>query len=235
MKISLVNKANSADLEQELSWFRQVIDTRLKLHFGQESNHLGVFDLKPPEFGESASNWANFLRRYQPSMIERLTILLALAPSIAPRILDIFLVKNAQIDDYFTEFGGLVQPAPRGFSPTRETLFFLVGGERLDLRFETMQLFQAGHYFWTDNILSSPTPSLAAPAGSPILGVSTSFLEDLTHTQSQTDVLESHFAVQKIQTKLAWEDLELLPRTINQLKDIENWLSHGDTLLNDWG
>ncbi|MBX2871239.1 MAG: ATP-binding protein, partial [Saprospiraceae bacterium] len=46
---------------------------------------------------------------------------------------------------------------------------------------------------------------------------------------------ESHFAVQKIQTKLAWEDLELLPRTINQLKDIENWLSHGDTLLNDWG
>jgi hypothetical protein len=38
-----------------------------------------------------------------------------------------------------------------------------------------------------------------------------------------------------IETELDWEDLVLQPNMLQQLHKMENWITHNDTLLHDWG
>jgi len=44
-----------------------------------------------------------------------------------------------------------------------------------------------------------------------------------------------NFPARHIKTQLDWNDLVLHPGTRLQVEEIETWLSHGDTLMADWG
>ena len=43
------------------------------------------------------------------------------------------------------------------------------------------------------------------------------------------------FPAEYIETEMEWEDLVLHPTTLRQIHEIENWIKHNDTLLQDWG
>jgi SpoVK/Ycf46/Vps4 family AAA+-type ATPase len=47
--------------------------------------------------------------------------------------------------------------------------------------------------------------------------------------------LSSDFPAQFIETKLEWKDLILNEKTTKQIAEIEIWLKHNDTLMNEWG
>ncbi len=47
--------------------------------------------------------------------------------------------------------------------------------------------------------------------------------------------MSSNFPAQLIETPLEWENLILQTNTLNQIKDIQNWLVHEDKILNQWG
>jgi hypothetical protein len=140
-------QANARDLEQELTWFAQVLDTRFKLYFGQETAYQDVFAIPPPDLSESDSHYARFVHHYELPFIERTAVVLALTPHLRPQLLDVFFTKNKTFDRRFTEFGGSRHGPDGDFVPTGATLAFILAGNDLAIRFTLQALFDRDHYF----------------------------------------------------------------------------------------
>lgn len=224
---------NAADLEQELGWFAQLLDTRFKLYFGQESAYTDVFEIAPPDLSESPSPYSRFVEHYQLAPAERAALVLSLIPHIRPQLLDIFFTKNKTFDRKFTEFGGVYSPTG-DFIPTGETLAFILGGADLAVRFSLQRLFGPDHFFTGHNVLHLKPPGDEAAMKGP-LTLSKEYLSYFTTGQPHRPDFGSDFPARFIETQLTWADLVLHPGTRKQIEEIETWLQHGDTLLYDWG
>lgn len=228
-------QANARDLERELQWFRRVVDTRLKLYFGQESEESDIMEITPPDLVDSSSNWARLLHQYDFGIPERLMLLLALIPCINARTLDVFFIKNRTYDRPFTEFGGLYQESYQVFLPTVETLLFLLSANRLEQRFAFMKLFQPDHFLIRDHIVTLNKRNASDLLLTAELRISDEYLANLTYGEAYQPAFGIDFPAKEIQTELDWSDLVLAAETRRQLQEMEAWIKHGDTLLHDWG
>ncbi len=146
-------QANAGDLEQELAWFAEILDTRFKLYFDQETAYRDVFAIPPPDLSGSDSNYARFVYHYPLSFTERVAVVLGLAPHIRPQLLDVFFLKNKTFDRRFTEFGGVRHGPDGDFVPTGETLAFILAANDLEIRFALQALFDRDHFFVRHHIL----------------------------------------------------------------------------------
>ncbi|MCB0596789.1 MAG: ATP-binding protein [Lewinellaceae bacterium] len=226
---------NARDLEQELSWFSRILDTRFKLYFGQESEFASVFDIEPPDLSASQSMYANIVRHYQMPFAERLMLILALAPHIRSRLLDIFFTKNATFDRKFTEFGGVREGKEGDFFPTGETLAFLLAGQELELRFRLLELFDRDHYFTTHQIFDLQPDDPRLPLMKAPLRLTEEYLSYFTTGAAHRPHFSTHFPARQIETKMEWEDLVLASQTLSMVREVEAWIQHGPTLMQDWG
>jgi AAA+ superfamily predicted ATPase len=227
-------ESNARDLEQELAWFSRILDARIKGYFAQEESVPEVFELAPPDLSGSDSPYAGFVGHYQLSFPERTAVVLGLVSHVRPRLLDIFFVKNKNFDRKFTEFGGVFGGPDGDFTPTGETLAFILGGDNLAVRFSLQGLFDGDHFFAKHNILRlvpvGDEPSMKAP-----LRLSDEYLSYFTTGQPRRPDFGANFPARFIETQLNWDDLVLHPGTRKQIEEIETWLEHGDTLMDDWG
>ncbi|MCB0595386.1 MAG: ATP-binding protein [Lewinellaceae bacterium] len=225
---------NAQDLEQELAWLTRVIDTRFKLYFGQESEVEDVFDLPPPDLEGSKSYYGHIVNHYQMAFAERLCLILALAPHIRPRLLDVFYTKNKTFDRKFTEFGGIREGSEGDFFPTGETLVFLLAGHGLEIRFALQPILGRDHFFTRHNILNLETSEAGhSPLKAP-LRLTEEYLSYFTTGEAHRPHFSLHFPARYIETQLEWKELVLHPGTLAMVKEIESWINHGDTLLHDW-
>ena len=225
---------NARDLERELTWFARVLDARFKLYFGQQAERNSVFEIAPPDLGASPSPYASFLRHYECSFAERLTLVLALVPHVRPQLLDVFHTRNKTFDRKFTEFGG-VRDANGDFLPTGETLAFILAGGDLETRFAVQTLFERNHYFAKHDIVRLVPQGRDEVAMKAPLALSDECLSLMTVGHARRPDLSSDFPARHIETGLEWGDLVLHPGTLAQVREIEIWLRHGDTLMQDWG
>ncbi len=225
---------NARDLEQELTWFARLLNTRFKLYFGQEADVQDVFDLPPPDLSESTAPYAQMLAHYQYTFAERVALILSLTPHIRPQLLDIFFTKNKTFDRKFTEFGGIRSGPDGDFVPTGETLAFILAGNNLEIRFGLQTLFDGDHIFARHNILRL-TPVGDTPLMKSALRLSDEFLNLFTAGRPRRPDFGANFPARYIDTQQLWVDLVLHPGTRKQIEEIETWLQHGQTLMNDWG
>lgn len=236
-RIADILSENAQDLEEELNWFAQVLDTRLKLYFKTETNEdtvVSIFDITPPNLSHSNSYYAQLLRQHRFSCSERLAILLAIIPHIRPQLLDVLWTKNEIIERGFTEFGGLQGNNHGGFIPTGETLFFLLAGDNLATRFALMSMFEGDHPFAHYNILYLAPVAYGEPLLSGAIMLSREYLYRLTTGRERKPNFNSEFPARLIETELNWEQLVLPFSTLEQLEEIKHWIWHGQTLLQDW-
>jgi DNA polymerase III delta prime subunit len=225
---------NARDLEQELNWLTGVIDTRFRSYFEKDAAETDVFAVAPPDQTASKSQYADLIRYYQMSFAERLCLILALTPHIRPRILDVFYIKNSTFNRKFTEFGGISEGTEGDFIPTGETLAFLLGGVDLEIRFSLNPMLGRVHFFSRHNILNLEIEKSGfSPLKAP-LRLSEEYLSYLTTGEAQRPHFSSHFPARYIETRQEWDDLVLNAGTLNMVREIESWIKHGDTLLNDW-
>jgi hypothetical protein len=233
MVMPLLLEANARDLEQELSWFAQVMDARFQQYLGQTSEARDVFTITPPDLTASDSPYAHFISHYQFDFAERLALILSLTPNIRPQLLDVFFFKNKTFDRRFTEFGGVRHGTDGDFLPTGETLLFILAANDLKRRFASQALFDRDHVFVKQNILrltqENDEPLLKAP-----LRLSDEYLAYFTTGQAHRPDFGVRFPARYIETRLEWEDLVLHPGTRKQIEEIDTWLQHGATLMNDW-
>jgi len=225
---------NAYDLGQELTWFAEVLDTRLKLYFGKETTYASVFDLIPPDLSTSDSPYGQFIRHYDLSVAGRLVILMALVPHIRPQLFDLLWVKNEATGRGFTEFGGLHSSTHGGFIPTGETAAFILTGDNLADRFALTRMFEGDHFFARHDILSLSSVSTNEPFLSGALAVSREVLHWLTTGTARKPNFNSDFPARLIETQLHWDNLILPFSTLEQLDEIKHWTLHGEKLLHDW-
>jgi ATPase family associated with various cellular activities (AAA) len=229
-----VLKANAEVLHMEMQWLAMVIDTRMKLYWGQDCGYASVSEVQAPRLEGNGSFYAQFIGQYGLSMEERLILLLALAPHIQPTLLDVFFVKNAAYDRGFTEFGGIKGQQYGGFIPTGETAAFVLSANDIENRLILLTLFGEDHFFRQCNILRLSSPPKEEPVLSGVLHLSPEYLSLITKGATHKPEFGIHFPAKRIQTALHWGDLVLEENTLDEVLEIRDWLEFGDTLLNDW-
>ena len=225
--------SNAEDLLREITWFEQVVETRLSLFFDQSCIFKNIVEISPPDL-EGNSVYSAFVRFYHLSFSERLILILALLPHIFPQKLDVFYSKQSVIDRTFTAFGGLRGTGYKGFLPTGETGVFLLGGKDLAARFKVHHLFDAEHLFKLHEILWLAEPSLNEPFLSGRLLLNEEFIELFTGGNINKPHFGMDFPAKKIETPLIWNDLVLDAQTMQQLDEIRIWLEYGPKLMDDW-
>lgn len=226
---------NAASLLDELEWFTKVVNARLDIHFGKETEYESIYQIEPAELRGGSGLYANFVEYYHLSFEERIVLLLALIPHIAPQLLDVFFTNNQKTDRGFTEFGGIKGNSHGGFLPTIETAYFILAGNNIEKRFGLTRLFKQEHFFLAHNILHIEKQNTNEPDQSSQIILSDEFVDYFTRGELEKPKFTSEFPAKLISTKLDWEDLVVEDNTLYQLEEIKAWLSHGQTLMEDWG
>lgn len=228
-----VNENNVVTLERELDWFYQVMDTRIKLHFGHECSYADISEVPPPELNISQSVYAQFIKHYEMNFAERLLLLLSLIPHIRPQLLDVFFTKNADNARDFTEFGGRNSHSFQGFLPTGETAMFLLAGSSLEQRLHCYDLFGSDHFFHQHKILDLQNCGDNDPRLNGFLTLSDDVRELLMTEHINKPAFSADFPARPIDTNLQWSDLVLDAATMEQVLEIKTWIDYESVLLDE--
>ncbi len=220
-------------IAREIYWLEQVIDTALALYFKNECPYQSVAEVQPPELDtEEASVYADIVRKHASGFQDRLLLITALAPYIKPQLLDLFLIKNKNIDHPFVEFGGVKDEKHYGFYPTLETVCFLMGGAHdISVRLAFMQHVFKDHPMYREGILVADKRLVQLQER---LQLSEEYLSMIITATAYMPNYSAAFPAQQITTKLSWEDLVLEARIQDQLTEVLEWLRHKELILNDW-
>jgi hypothetical protein len=228
------SKHNAIDLERELEWFTQVLDSRLRTYFGDESPEGSGMD-RPPDLSSSKSYYAQFVQHYELTNAERISLLLSLIPHVRPQLLDVLFCKNETTGRGYTEFGGVQGATHSGFLPTAETAAFIIAADDMARRFEVLALFDGDHFFARHNILQLGPVTNGEPPLSATLNISREHLFWFTSGIERKPNFNTEFPARLIETGLEWSDLVLPMQNLEQLDEIRHWILHGNTLMTDWG
>jgi AAA+ superfamily predicted ATPase len=161
--------------------------------------------------------------------------MLALAPHLAPGFLGKVIGAHFPEGGEFPEFGGVKAGNHRDILPTGETTQFILAGDDLDKRLAVQRILSSEHWFWQKHILWVEQVREGEPVMSGRLIVNPQIVEEITIGKVSHPRFSSEFPAEYIETRLDWVDVVLHPHTLRQIREIENWIKHNDTLLHDWG
>ncbi len=176
-----------------------------------------------------------FCRKHNLSPSETLLLLLSLVPHIQPDFLDQVITRALPQEGDFPQIGGVRGKQHRGFLPTGETALFLLAGTDLEKRFEVQELLAEDHFFAKKQVLYLDSPEEGEPRMSGRLILAPEYIDLLTLGKVSRPRFSVNFPAQLIETEMTWEDLVLNPQTTNQIHELENWINHGQILMQEWG
>jgi hypothetical protein len=227
MKQSIKN--NAGVLSAEMEWLHQLIDLRLRLYFNDEPAYEHFDQLHAPVL-KSDSFYAGIINKYNLQLPERIVLALALAPHLKPEILDGFFTKNNTYDKRFTEFGG-AYGNNLSFLPTVETALFLLAGTHLEDRLMHYPFLLPCSQLLSNKMVRLEPGAKDEPFLNSLLILSEEYrLYFITGEMRKTDFNEA-FPAKLITTALNWNDVVLPQHTMDGLQEIQDWMEHGQSLL----
>lgn len=229
------SQENAVSLEAEIEWFTKVMETRLAVHFGQDVAQQDIRNHVPPNLDKDKSEYASLVKSCEMNFAERIVLILALIPHIRPQILDPFLINNKITDRGFTEFGGLRGKVHGGVLPTCETASFILNGNDLSERFNFIQILDDEHFFAEKGIIAIEHQTSGEPLFSGVLKLSNEYLNRFTTGYHLKPDYSINFPAKRITTKLTWDDLVVSHDVLEELGNINAWLQHSKTIMQDWG
>jgi adenylate kinase family enzyme len=216
-------------MTHSIHYFQSLLHAALALYFGQESDYPSLKKVPLPEKDELT----DFLQK-EPSWEERIVLLLALMPHLSPQSLDLFFIRNQQLDRPYTEFGGWKGASHNGFLPTGETAAFLLAVNSPYKRNQTIKLFEPDHWFYRENVLRLEAQGDGEPFLSGRLCVSEEFLAKVQHKGIYRPGYSSEFPAKRVETALAWKDLVLPYNIMEELEHVSRWLASGQEIRERW-
>ena len=221
-------------LERELYWCDQVIEARFKLYFQpQDSSLTSVLDVASPNV-TACDPYGEFLIQTGAGFLQRLTLILALVPAIKPRLLDAFLSQNEATNRIFSEFGSILKEDGSVFS-SGETLAFIMGGDDLTERFKVQAFLEEDPKKGIQQALEMTMGGSAAMMMKNALQIKPEYLQRFTSIKPYEPELNADFPARRVESQLSWSDLVLAKETREKLEEIQGWVTHGDTLMKEWG
>lgn len=214
-----------------IDWFNRILTVAIQLYFRQGCEYTTIEEVTPP-----ADGWLEDMTgRQEITFGERAAIMLALMPHICPQALDIFFVQNKDFDRQYTEFGGWKGLSHGGFLPTGETASFLIAGEDIEKKKAVIRMFQRDHWLYTQNILRLEGAGEGEPLLSGQLRPSEEFLSHVLLDREYKPDYTIGFPAKLITTPLEWKDMILDYNTQEALEDINTWIEHQHTIMEEWG
>lgn len=165
---------------------------------------------------------------------EELICFIALLPHLIPGYFDTVVSRIFPEGTELQELGGVKGINHRGFIPTGETALFLVAGNDLSLRMQTMQYFSSDHPFAKHNILHIENINEGEPQLSGRIILSSDILEKLMFDEVRRPKLSSEFPARYISTHLDWSNLVINETTVIEVETIRNWIAYHDAMVNEW-
>ncbi len=209
------------------------IRVRLKSYF-EDIQEIDYQLLQTPILNGASAPFDNFVRSKQLTKEEYLLLLIAFAPHYQANFFDTLIQENLPQAGDFPQLGGVKGKQFRGFLPTAETALFILAGTDIQKRFELMDLFSEEHFFAKEQILWLE----AAPEGEPRtcgkIILSQEYVEIFTQGKPSIPKFSMQFPAQLLDTQLDWDDLILHTSILDQIKELEDWITYGDQLMNDW-
>ncbi|WP_404361387.1 ATP-binding protein [Methylotuvimicrobium sp. KM1] len=225
MNVDIVN------LEIALKWLKSFIEDCLYSRLKKPSE----IEIKSLNLYNSESWLTEFIEKYNPSLEEFVALLLAIVPHLQPHFFNKLISEFLPEGGDFPEFGGVKGANHRGILPTGETTQFILAGDDLEKRLEVQKIFSDDHWFAKQKILRlDPVPE-GEPIMSGRLVLDPEIVEWLTLGSVSKPRFSIDFPAEYIETEMDWDDLVLPPSTLKQIREIEHWIEHNDTLLQDWG
>jgi hypothetical protein len=222
---------NIANLEHALEWTKNIVAARLHIFFGQAEN----FELQPLSFYTENSWFAQFVANHSTGLEEFTVLMLAIAPHLQPGFFNQIIAAHVPEGGDFPEFGGVKGSNHRSLLPTGETAQFILAGENLEKRLEVQRILGSGHWFAQQRILWLEPVSAGEPLMSGRLILDPEIVELLTIGTVARPRFSMDFPAEYLETGMEWDDLVLHPNTLRHIREIENWITCNDTLLQDWG
>jgi AAA+ superfamily predicted ATPase len=217
---------------QEIVWFEAVANTALSLYFQNNDTGASIFDHNPPDVSKGTSAYAELIRELDLGFEDRILLILALLPVVKPQALDVFLIRNQNLNSEFSEFGGIKNSNASGFVPSLETACFLLSGNSLEEKLRIMNLFQKDHVLYRVGALDYDAEQdfgLRQP-----LRVSYEYIGLLTEGEKKLAEFSAKFPARRINTELEWEDLIVSDNVRSKLDEIKDWLVHSKTIMEEW-
>jgi len=234
-KTSNWQTVNAEVLTQEFAWLIRVIQTRLELHFKQDTVYQSIDEVVPPEISRKEGAYPTFIQKHKLSFAERLLLILALVPHIKPEVLDILLTKNKEYDRRYSEFGGVLLEGHLGLIPTAETAMFLIAGDDLQKRLEYHTLITQNFIVVQRGIINLSSTKGNTPLLNNIWMIANEYVAYLLTGKAYQAVYSPDFPAQQLHTKLSWQDLIVSRSTARSLQEIRDWITHGQTVLEALG
>ncbi|BAY29879.1 AAA superfamily ATPase [Nostoc carneum NIES-2107] len=225
---------NVQTLENALNHLAKVIEWRMDYHFSSNESVKAPVPNLPDEWLSAETPLTSFIRKHKLDTAEQLTLLMAIAPHLQPDFFDRLITANLPQAGDYPQIGGWRGKAHRGFLPTGETVLFMLGGDRFAERLRLQQMFSEEHPFARDRVIYLDSPA----EGEPVMSGKLVMLQDYVELFTQGRFSRPHFSInfpaQRITTEMEWEDLVLNAQTLQQIHELEAWITHSRTILYDW-
>ncbi|MDZ4819919.1 MAG: ATP-binding protein [Planctomycetota bacterium] len=224
-------KHNARDLNLAFDWLRKVVVACLnKQHRQAEVSEFISLEL----YGEDSKlTW--FAATQELTYGEFMVLMLAMVPHIKPGFFGEIIAEHLPAGGEFPEFGGVKVSNHRGILPTGETAQFILAGDDLEKRLKVQRMLGSEHWFAQKHILWLDAVREGEPVMSGRLILDPETVEQLTIGTVSKPRFSIDFPAEYIETEMSWDDLVLHPNTLGQIQEIENWIKHNDTLLQEWG
>lgn len=222
---------NNTNLQIAQDWLRNIIAGSLQLHTRQSES----FEVSLLDFYKSETGLSKFIEQFNPNYEEFVMILLTIAPMLRPGFFNQIIAEYLPAGGEFPEFGGVKGQNHRDLLPTGETAQFILAGDDLEKRLDVQRILSNDHWFSKKHILWLEHVPDGEPLMSGRLVLDPEIVEQLTTGTVSKPRFSIDFPAEYIETEMEWEDLVLHPKTLHQIKEIEHWIAHNQTLLHDWG
>ncbi|MCD6063156.1 MAG: ATP-binding protein [Flavipsychrobacter sp.] len=225
----------SQTMKSELEWLGQIIETRLKLYFGQDAVFKAIEDIQPPALNKLSDNYSNFVNTKKLGFADRVLLAISLVPLLQPQMFDMLMIRNSNTDKRFVEFGGVTGTHFSGILPTLDTLLFILAGSDVQQRLACLSQFNNGHHLFKHNLLSLERGPAHEPLTSAIIHPTSELLEGLMPGRNNGSEYSIGIPAKKITTQQTWNDLILEDTVMNQIEEIGAWVKHGHRLHTELG
>ena len=225
---------DAQSLYKALNALAQVIQWRMSV-FKETIASTATLPIPSDEWLLTETPLTEFIRDHQLNLAEQLTLLIALAPHLQPDFFDQWITAQLPQAGDYPQIGGWRGKSHRGFLPTGETVLFILAGNQFVDRLQLQKIFSAEHPFAREHVLYLDTPPEGEPLMSGKLILDADYLELFTQGHFAQPHFSMSFPAQRITTAMEWDDLVLNEQTLQHIQELQNWITHGPTLLHDWG
>ncbi|MGG6229313.1 ATP-binding protein [Tenacibaculum sp. SDUM215027] len=228
---TLIKNINTkTDIKEAISFLREIIYARFSSEF--HGNDFLKLDMS---FEKNDSFIASFIRDNELNYLDKILLFLSIIPHISPNFFSTIISDFLPNGGELPEFGGVKGKNHRGIIPTVETALYILAGNDVEERKQVSNFILSNSKLIKNAIIEIEKVPYGEPQMSGKIILTQEYVHLFLTGKELKPQLSQGFPASLITTDLEWDDLVLQEKTLNDVKEIENWLAYKEVLMNDWG